>query len=37
VQRVTGWDVPYPAASAEHQYIPSIDRILLAVQRVLDG
>ena len=37
VQRVTGWDVPYPAASAEHQYIPSLDRILLAVQRVLDG
>ena len=37
VQRVTGWDVPYPAASAEHQYIPSVDRILLAVQRVLDG
>lgn len=37
VQRVTGWDVPYPAASAEHQYIPSLDRILLTVQRVLDG
>jgi len=36
VQRVTGWDVPYPAASAEHEYIPSLDRILLAVQRVLD-
>jgi 2-oxoisovalerate dehydrogenase E1 component beta subunit len=37
VQRVTGWDVPYPAAGAEHVYIPSVDRVLLAVQRVLDG
>lgn len=37
VQRVTGWDVPYPAASAEHDYIPSVDRVLLAVQRVLDA
>ena len=37
VLRVTGWDVPYPAASAEHDYIPSVDRVLLAVQRVLDA
>jgi len=37
VARVTGWDVPYPAASAEHDYIPSVDRVLLAVQRVLDA
>jgi pyruvate dehydrogenase E1 component beta subunit len=37
VLRVTGWDVPYPAASAEHKYIPSVDRVLLAVQRVLDA
>ena len=37
VLRVTGWDVPYPAASVEHEYIPSLDRILLAVQRVLDA
>jgi len=37
VLRVTGWDVPYPAASAEHEYIPSVDRVLLAVQRVLDA
>ncbi len=36
VMRVTGWDVPYPAASAEHDYLPSVDRVLLAVQRVLD-
>lgn len=37
VLRVTGWDVPYPAASVEHEYVPSLDRILLAVQRVLDA
>jgi 2-oxoisovalerate dehydrogenase E1 component beta subunit len=36
VQRVTGWDVPYPSGAVEQQYIPSVDRILLAVQRVLD-
>ena len=36
VERVTGWDVPYPSAALEHRYIPSLDRILLAVQRVLD-
>jgi pyruvate dehydrogenase E1 component beta subunit len=32
VQRVTGYDVPYPAASLEDEYLPSVDRILLAVQ-----
>ena len=37
VQRVTGWDVPYPAANVEQDYIPSVDRVLLAVQRVLDA
>lgn len=36
VERVTGWDVPYPSAAIEREYIPSLDRILLAVQRVLD-
>jgi 2-oxoisovalerate dehydrogenase E1 component beta subunit len=36
VQRVTGWDVPYPSGAVEQQYIPSVDRILLAVQRALD-
>jgi len=36
VLRVTGWDVPYPTATQENDYIPSLDRILLAVQKVLD-
>lgn len=36
VRRVTGWDVPYPAAAVEREYIPSLDRVLLAVQTVLE-
>ncbi len=36
VQRVTGFDVPYPAGPLEPQYLPTIDRILLAVQRTLE-
>lgn len=34
VARVTGYDVPYPAGPLEDEYLPSIDRILLAVQNV---
>ncbi|QBI53233.1 alpha-ketoacid dehydrogenase subunit beta [Streptomonospora litoralis] len=33
VQRVTGFDVPYPAGPLEPQYLPTVDRILYAVQR----
>ncbi|WP_116244493.1 alpha-ketoacid dehydrogenase subunit beta [Nocardiopsis sp. FIRDI 009] len=36
VQRVTGFDVPYPAGPLEPQYLPTIDRVLLAVQRTLE-
>lgn len=36
VQRVTGFDVPYPAGPLESQYLPTIDRVLLAVQRALE-
>jgi 2-oxoisovalerate dehydrogenase E1 component beta subunit len=36
VARVTGWDVPYPSGALEDQYIPSADRILTAVQKVLE-
>jgi 2-oxoisovalerate dehydrogenase E1 component beta subunit len=34
VERVTGWDVPYPPASLEHRYLPDVDRITAAVRRV---
>lgn len=36
VGRVTGWDVPYPTASMEDEYIPSVHRVLLAVREVLE-
>lgn len=36
VLRVAGFDIPYPPASLEQWQIPSLDRVLLAVQRVLD-
>jgi 2-oxoisovalerate dehydrogenase E1 component beta subunit len=35
VQRVTGWDTPYPPASLEDGYLPSVDRIVAAAQRAV--
>jgi pyruvate dehydrogenase E1 component beta subunit len=35
VLRVTGFDTPYPPAKCEEDYLPDIDRILDAVDRVL--
>jgi 2-oxoisovalerate dehydrogenase E1 component beta subunit len=35
VLRVTGYDTPYPPATLEAHYLPSVDRILDAVERVL--
>jgi pyruvate dehydrogenase E1 component beta subunit len=35
VVRVTGWDTPYPPATIESHYLPSVDRILDAVERVV--
>ncbi|MFI5429949.1 alpha-ketoacid dehydrogenase subunit beta [Aeromicrobium sp. UC242_57] len=34
VQRVTGYDLPYPPSRAEGEFLPSLDRILDAVDRV---
>ncbi|GAA2199162.1 alpha-ketoacid dehydrogenase subunit beta [Sinomonas flava] len=31
VRRVTGFDIPYPAPKLEHWYLPSVDRILDAL------
>lgn len=36
VERVTGFDVPYPAGDLEDEHIPDVDRILFGVQRVLE-
>jgi pyruvate dehydrogenase E1 component beta subunit len=35
VARVTGWDVPYPPASLEQHYLPSVERIADAVRRTV--
>lgn len=35
VLRVTGYDIPYPPATIESHYIPSVERILAAVDRVV--
>ncbi|GAB2735796.1 alpha-ketoacid dehydrogenase subunit beta [Sinomonas soli] len=36
VERVTGFNVPYPSGDLEDEYIPNIDRILFGIQRVLE-
>ena len=35
VARVTGWNVPYPPASLEAHYLPSVERICEAVRQVV--
>ncbi|HUP99902.1 MAG TPA: alpha-ketoacid dehydrogenase subunit beta [Aeromicrobium sp.] len=36
VQRVTGYDLPYPPSRAEDEYLPGLDRILDTVEALLD-
>ena len=33
VLRVTGFDIPYPAARAEDEFLPDLDRVLDAVDK----
>ena len=35
VARVTGYDTPYPPASLEDRWLPSVDRIVAAVERTV--
>jgi 2-oxoisovalerate dehydrogenase E1 component beta subunit len=35
VLRVTGYDIPYPPATVEEYYLPSVDRITSALEKVL--
>ncbi|MDV6011064.1 alpha-ketoacid dehydrogenase subunit beta [Haloechinothrix sp. LS1_15] len=35
VQRVTGFDTPYPPAKLEEHYLPDLDRVLYAVDQAL--
>ena len=37
VARVGAFDVPFPAASLEDYYLPSVDRVLAAVRRTLQS
>jgi pyruvate dehydrogenase E1 component beta subunit len=36
VVRVTGYDTPYPPASLEQQWLPSVERITEAVRRTVE-
>ncbi|GMQ86076.1 MAG: alpha-ketoacid dehydrogenase subunit beta [Acidimicrobiia bacterium] len=36
VERVTGWDTVVPLRRAERHYVPSVDRIVAAVSRVME-
>jgi pyruvate dehydrogenase E1 component beta subunit len=33
---VAGYDIPYPPATIEEHYVPSVDRIARAVRRTLE-
>jgi len=37
VARVAAFDVPFPAASLEDYYLPSMDRVLAAVRRTMQS
>ena len=37
VARVTGWDTVFPLKRSEHLYLPSVERIVAAAHRVLEG
>ncbi|OHC61859.1 MAG: 2-oxoisovalerate dehydrogenase [Rhodocyclales bacterium RIFCSPLOWO2_02_FULL_63_24] len=37
VQRVTGYDVVVPLARLEYQYLPSVERIVAAARKTLEG
>jgi pyruvate dehydrogenase E1 component beta subunit len=36
VARVAAYDVPFPPASLEDYYLPSLDRVLTAVRKTLE-
>lgn len=37
VQRVTGFDTVFPLKRSEHHYLPSVDRIITAANKTLEG
>jgi pyruvate dehydrogenase E1 component beta subunit len=36
VLRVTGYDTPYPPSRLEHEWLPNVDRVLDAVDKILE-
>jgi pyruvate dehydrogenase E1 component beta subunit len=36
IQRVTGWDTVFPLKRGEHLYLPSVERVMHAVERTLE-
>lgn len=36
LQRVTGWDIPFPLYKMEKSYLPSVERIEKAIQKVMN-
>ena len=37
VLRVTGWDTVFPLKRSEHRYLPSVERIVAAVRKVMEA
>lgn len=37
IERVTGWDTVFPLKRSEDHYLPSVDRIVNAAERTLEG
>jgi 2-oxoisovalerate dehydrogenase E1 component beta subunit len=37
VQRVTGYDIVVPLARLEHEFMPSVERIVAAVRKTMEG
>jgi pyruvate dehydrogenase E1 component beta subunit len=36
VLRVTGYDTPYPPSRLEHEWLPNLDRVLDAVDQIME-
>ena len=36
ISRVSGWDVPYPMPLVEDHYVPSVDRVVAAIERTAE-
>lgn len=37
IERVTGWDIVVPLRRAEHHYVPTVERILAAARKTMEG